>query len=67
VVNLKKKTYQILIRNEKNNALETLRKDINLLLHFLKIADAGEEIINKYKVFNLSLSKINDIKEGENK
>ncbi len=67
MVNLKKKTYQILIRNEKNNALETLRKDINLLLHFLKIADAGEEIINKYKVFNLSLSKINDIKEGENK
>ncbi len=28
-------------RNEKNNALETLRKDINLLLHFLKIAEAG--------------------------
>jgi hypothetical protein len=57
----------MMARNEKNNALETLRKDINLLLHFLNIADAGEEIINKYKVLNLSLSKINDIKEGENK
>ena len=57
----------MMARNEKNNALETLRKDINLLLHFLKIADAGEEIINKYKVLNLALSKINDIKEGENK
>ena len=57
----------MIARNEKNNALETLRKDINLLLHFLKIAEAGEEIINKYKVLNLALSKINDIKEGENK
>ena len=57
----------MMARNEKNNALETLRKDINLLLHFLKIAEAGEEIINKYKVLNLALSKINDIKEGENK
>ena len=43
----------MMARNEKNNALEKLRKDINLLLHFLKIADAGEEIINKYKVLNL--------------
>jgi hypothetical protein len=57
----------MMARNEKNNALEILRKEINLLLHFLKIAEAEEEIINKYKVLNLTLSKINDIKEGENK
>lgn len=54
-------------RNARRNSLETLRKDINLLLHFLKIAEAGEEMINKYKLLNMSLSLINNLKEGENK
>jgi hypothetical protein len=36
-------------RNERNNKLETVRKDINLLLHFLEIAAAPKEIITKYK------------------
>ena len=53
-------------RNARGNALETVRKDINLLLHFLKIAEAGEEIINKYKVLNMSLSLIHNLKEGKN-
>jgi hypothetical protein len=35
-------------RNERNNKLETVRKDINLLLHFLEIAAAPKEIITKY-------------------
>jgi hypothetical protein len=34
-------------RNERENALEAVRKDINLLLHFLEIAEAPEEIITK--------------------
>jgi hypothetical protein len=53
-------------RNSRGNSLETLRKDINLILHFLKLADAGEEIINKYKVLNMSLSLIHNLKEGKN-
>jgi len=46
-------------RNIKNNSLESLRKDLNLLLKILKLV-VGEraEIVNKYKVININLSKI---------
>jgi hypothetical protein len=54
-------------RNARNNSLETLRKDLNLLLHFCKIAEADVEIINKFKVLNIALSLIHNLKEGENK
>lgn len=54
-------------RNRRNNSLETVRKDLNLLMHFLKLAEAGDEMINKYKVLNMSLSLIHNLKEGENK
>ena len=54
-------------RNSRLNSLETIRKDINLLMHFLKLAEAGDEMINKYKVLNMSLSLIHNLKEGENK
>jgi hypothetical protein len=53
-------------RNSRKNALETIRKDINLLMYFLKLAEAGEEIINKFKVLNMSLSLIHNFKEGHN-
>ena len=54
-------------RNERKNALETVRKDINLMLHFLEIAAAPKEIITKYKLFNKNLSLIHEQKESENK
>jgi hypothetical protein len=53
-------------RNERANSLETLRKDINLLLHFCKIAETDVEMINKLKVLNMSLSLIHNLKEGNN-
>jgi hypothetical protein len=37
-------------RNECKNALETVRKDIKFLLHFLEIAQAPKEITTKYKL-----------------
>jgi uncharacterized protein YecA (UPF0149 family) len=54
-------------RNARGNALETVRKDINLLLHFLKIAEAGDEIINKYEVLNMTLSLIHNLKKEDKK
>jgi hypothetical protein len=42
-------------RNERKNELETVRKDINLLLHFIEIAQAPEEIITKHKILNKNL------------
>jgi len=53
-------------RNERANSLETLRKDINLLLHFCKIAETDVEMINKLKVLNMALSLIHNLKEGNN-
>ena len=55
-------------RNNNNLSLETIRKDINLLMKILKIA-VGErsEIVNKYKVLQMALSKIHEHKEQENK
>ena len=55
-------------RNKLNHSLETLRKDLNLLLKFLKIA-VGEraEIVNKYKVINITLSKIYEYNQKSNK
>ena len=42
-------------RNNNNNSIETLRKDINLLMKLLKLS-IGErhEIINKYKLININ-------------
>ena len=54
-------------RNKNNQSLETLRKDINLLLKFLKIA-TGErsEIVKKYKCLQASLSKMSETSEKQN-
>ena len=55
-------------RNNNNNSIETLRKDINLLMKLLKLA-VGErhEIINKYKIINITLSKIYEFGQKSNK
>jgi hypothetical protein len=37
-------------------ASETVRKDINLMLHFLEIAAVPKEILTKYKLINENLS-----------
>jgi hypothetical protein len=47
--------------------LETVRKDINLMLRFLEIAAAPKEIITKYKLINKNLSLMHEQKESENK
>jgi len=54
-------------RSDNNQSLETLRKDLNLLLKLLKLS-VGErvEIVNKYKALNQSLSKIYDMKDKMN-
>jgi len=54
-------------RNQNNQSLETLRKDINLILKFLKIS-TGErsEIVKKYKCLQAALSKMNETTEKEN-
>ena len=54
-------------RSDNNQSLETLRKDLNLLLKLLKLS-VGErvEIVNKYKSLNQSLSKIYDMKDKMN-
>ena len=55
-------------RNNNNNSIETLRKDINLLMKLLKLS-IGErhEIINKYKLININLSKIYEFGQKTNK
>jgi len=54
-------------RNNNNNSIETLRKDINLLMKLLKLS-IGErhEIINKYKLININLSKIYEFGQKTN-
>ena len=54
-------------RNLKNNSLESLRKDLNLLLKILKLV-VGErsEIVNKYKMININLSKIYEYSQKTN-
>ena len=54
-------------RNNNNNSIETLRKDINLLMKLLKLS-IGErhEIINKYKIINITLSKIYEFGQKTN-
>ena len=49
------------------NTLETVRKAINLMLHFLEIAAAPKTIITKCKLINKNLSLIHEQKESENK
>ncbi len=51
----------------KNNSLESLRKDLNFSLKILKLV-AGEraEIVNKYKVININLSKIYEYSQKTN-
>jgi len=55
-------------RNINNNSLESLRKDFNLLLKILKLG-MGErsEIVNKYKVININMSKIYEYIQKSNK
>jgi len=68
IINHNKVFLEILkFNNVKNNTLETLRKDVNTLMHLLKIS-LGErvEVVNKYKVLNMALSKMHEIKEREN-
>jgi hypothetical protein len=68
IINQNKVFYEILkFNHENNNKLETLRKDINTLMHLLKIS-LGErvEVVNKYKVLNMALSKMHDMKERDN-
>ena len=57
----------LLYRNNNNLKLETIRKDINLLLKLLKIS-VGErvEIVDKYKVLQMALSKMHEAKEQNN-
>ena len=54
-------------RNNNNLKLETVRKDINLLLKLLKIS-VGErvEIVDKFKVLQMALSKMHENKEQNN-
>ena len=54
-------------RNNNNNSIETLRKDINLLMKLLKLS-IGErhEIINQYKIINITLSKIYEFGQKTN-
>ena len=55
-------------RNKNNNSIETLRKDINLLMKILKLAiSERDEIINKYKIINITLSKIYEFGQKTNK
>ena len=55
-------------RNNNNNSIETLRKDINLLMKLLKLSiSERHEIINKYKVINIMLSKIYEFGQKLNK
>jgi len=55
-------------RNNNNNSIETLRKDINLLMKILKLAiNERDEIINKYKIINITLSKIYEFTQKTNK
>ena len=55
-------------RNNNNNSIETLRKDINLLMKILKLSIGDRnEIINKYKIINITLSKIYEYGQKSNK
>ena len=55
-------------RNNNNNSIETLRKDINLLMKILKLAiNERDEIINEYKIINITLSKIYEFTQKTNK
>ena len=68
ILNQNEVLYKLLeYRNNIENTLETLRKDMNTLLKLLKIS-VGErsEIVNKYKILQMALSKMNDNKEREN-
>ena len=68
ILNQNEVLYRLLkYRNENNLTLETIRKDINLLMKLLKIA-VGErvEIVNKYKIIQMALSKMHEQKEQQN-
>ena len=51
-------------RSDNKQSLETLRKDLNLMLKLIKLS-MGErsEMANKYKSLNMGLSKILDVRE----
>jgi hypothetical protein len=54
-------------RNNNNLKLETIRKDINLIMKLLKIA-VGERVgvVNKYKILQMALRKMHETKEQNN-
>jgi len=55
-------------RSNKNSSVETFRADLKLLLKFIKLADGERsEMVNKYKLLNKTLTKINDMRDKENK
>jgi hypothetical protein len=51
-----RRTRQISLSLSLYKASETVRKDINLMLHFLEIAAVPKEILTKYKLINENLS-----------
>jgi hypothetical protein len=68
ILNQNEVLYKLLeYRNNNNLSLETIRKDINLIMKLLKIA-VGErvEIVNKYKILQMALSKMHENKEQNN-
>ena len=68
ILNQNEVLYRLLkYRNDNNLKIETIRKDINLLMKLLKLA-VGErvEIVNKYKVLQMALSKMHEHKEQNN-
>ena len=54
-------------RSDNKQSLETLRKDLNLMLKLIKLS-MGErsEMANKYKSLNMGLSKLLDVREKRN-
>ena len=54
-------------RSDNKQSLETLRKDLNLMLKLIKLSMGEQsEMANKYKSLNMGLSKILDIREKRN-
>lgn len=54
-------------RSKNNQSIESLRKDINLLLKILKLSfDGNNEIIKKYKLIQMNLSKMHESVELNN-
>lgn len=53
------------VRNERTNSLETLCKDIGLILRIPTITEAPKEDLTKYKIVSKELSLLNELKESD--